>query len=155
SGGKAVTKLLDADPNTGIAVFGAVWIASGTPADYARRLTDIESFERGGAYQATEKLGDPPVAADFSTLLLPDGDVNDLQDCKVGDCDLKLGEESINAARVRIDWKKPTAAADASALLRDYLFDLVTAYRQGGNDALAVYRDKDRPTFVAKEFKAM
>jgi hypothetical protein len=31
----------------------------------------------------------------------------------------------------------------------------VTGYIEGGNAKLAVYRDADRPTFVAAEFKAM
>jgi hypothetical protein len=31
----------------------------------------------------------------------------------------------------------------------------VNAYREGGNSRLAVYRDADRPTFVAKEFQEL
>jgi hypothetical protein len=34
-------------------------------------------------------------------------------------------------------------------------FEYVTSYLQGGNEALAVYRDSERPTFVAGEFAAM
>jgi len=155
SAGKPVAKLLDADPNTEIAVFGAVWVVGGTPADYARRLSDIESFERGGPFTATKQLSDPPIAEDFSSLVLPESDVKDLRDCTVGNCDLKLGEKGIEVIRAGVDWKKPGAAAEANALVRRLALELVTAYRQRGNDGLAVYRDKDRPTFVGKEFRAM
>jgi len=151
--GKGVTKLLDADPNIEIAVFGAVWIAA-TPSEYVKKLTDIETFERGGPVRTTKKISDPPVAADFGTLELPDGDIKGLRNCKIGDCDLKLGAEGINAARA-LDWEKPTAAADANALVRRLALALVTAYHDGGDDRLGVYRDKDRPTFVAKEFRSM
>ena len=33
--------------------------------------------------------------------------------------------------------------------------DYVTAYLEGGNSRLAIYRDAARPTFVAQEFAAM
>jgi len=152
--GKVVTKLLDADPNTEIAVFGAVWIAA-APAEYVQRQSDIERFERGGPFAVTKKLSNPPAAADFSMLALPDDDITDLRDCKVGDCEVKLGEKGIQVIRTGVDWKKTTAAADANALVRRLALELVTAYRERGDDGLAVYRDKDRPTFVAKEFRAM
>jgi len=151
--GKSVSKLLDADPSVEIAVFGAVWVAA-DPSEYTKKLMDIENFERGGPFLATKKISDPPVAGDFATLELPESDVKDLRDCKVGDCDLKLGTEGINAARA-IDWKQPTAAGEARALVRRLALGLVTAYRDGGDDRLGVYRDKDRPTLVGKEFRAM
>jgi hypothetical protein len=152
--GKAVAKLLDADPNTEIAVFGAVWIAA-APEEYVRRLSDIETFERGGPFLVTKKLSDPPVASDFSSLVLPEDDLKDLRNCKIGDCDLKLGEKGIETIRKGVDWKTPTAGADANALMRRLALELVTAYREGGDERLAVYRDKDRPTFVAREFRSM
>ena len=152
--GKPVAKLLDADPRTEVAVFGAVWIAS-APDEYVRRLLDIESFERGGPFIVTKKLSNPPVAADFASLALPPSDIEDLRDCRTGDCDIKLGEKGIETIRAGVDWKAPTAAADANALVRRLALELVTAYREGGNDRLAVYRDKGRPTFVGREFRAM
>ena len=153
--GKPIAKLLDADQSKEIAVFGAVWVPSATPEQYGRRVADIESFERGGPFIVTKKLSDPPVAADFSSLVLPDDDIKALRDCKAGDCDVKLGEKGIEAIRTGIDWTKPTAAADANALVRRFALELVTAYREGGNDRLGVYRDKDRPVFVAKEFRSL
>jgi hypothetical protein len=153
--GKPIAKLLDADPNKEIAVFGAVWIAGAAREEYVRRLSDIESFERGGPFLVTKKLSDPPVASDFSSLVLPDDDLKDLRSCKTGDCELKLGEKGIETIRKGVDWKTPTAPADANALIRRLALELVTAYREGGNEQLAVYRDKDRPTFVAREFRSM
>jgi hypothetical protein len=54
-----------------------------------------------------------------------------------------------------VDWRKPTAKADANAVIRRLALDYVNGYRGGGNAKLAVYRDKERPTFVAEEFRSM
>jgi hypothetical protein len=54
-----------------------------------------------------------------------------------------------------VDWKNPAARADASALFRRLAFAYVKGYREGGNARLAVYRDKERPTFVENEFRSM
>src|SRR5262249_4028977 len=137
------------------AVFGAVWVPAAAPEQYARRVADIESFERGGPFFVTKKLSDPPVAADFSSLVLPEDDIKALRNCKTGDCDVKLGEKGVEGLRTGVDWTKSTAASDANALVRRFALELVTAYREGGNDRLAVYRDKDRPVFVAKEFRSL
>jgi hypothetical protein len=152
--GKPVTKLLDADPNTEIAVFGGVWIAA-APSDYVTRVTDIETFEHGGPFVTTKKISSPPVPADFAALTLPESDLKDLEHCRVGDCNLKLGTGGIDAVHAAVDWKKPDAKAQANAAFRRLALDLVAAYREGGDDRLAVYRDKGRPTFVAKEFRTM
>jgi hypothetical protein len=40
-------------------------------------------------------------------------------------------------------------------LIRKLVFEYVSEYVSGGNERLAVYRDSERPTFVATEFKSM
>ena len=60
--GAPLTKLLDADASKEVAVFGAVWI-DGSPAQYVRRVKDIEHFERGGAFRITKRISDPTRAA--------------------------------------------------------------------------------------------
>src|SRR5262249_19745726 len=50
---------------------------------------------------------------------------------------------------------KPTATADAERSIRKLALEYVTGYLEGGNSRLAVYRDAERPTFVAQEFTAM
>ena len=41
------------------------------------------------------------------------------------------------------------------ALARRLAFEFVTAYQRGGNSELAVYRDSEHPTFVAREFESL
>jgi hypothetical protein len=151
---RPVTKLLDAEPDKEVAVFGAVWIDA-SPGTYVSLMKDIERFERGGGFRITRRISDPPRLADFALLDLPDEDIAALRSCRVGDCEVKLSEQALERIRRSIDWTKPTAKADAVALFRELIHEYVTGYYAGGNDRLAVYRDSERPTFVATEFKSM
>ena len=153
-GGQPVTKMLDADPATEVAVFGAVWIDA--PIDrYLAAVRNIERFESGGAFRVTKKISSPPRIEDFAQLAVSSEDVEDLRSCKVSQCELKLAESAIQRMRREIDWKRPDAGEQVNRLARAMAFEYVTAYLHGGNAELAVYRDSDRPTFVAQEFTSL
>jgi hypothetical protein len=152
--GAPVTKLLDADPATEVSVFGAVWVEA-PPALYVEAVRDIENFERGGAFRITKRIGTPPRLEDFAQLTLTQDDMEDLRACKIGACEVKLSQESLERLRKEIDWSKPTAREDVDALTRRIALEFVTGYLEGGNERLAVYRDGGRPTFVAQEFTSM
>jgi hypothetical protein len=152
--GAPVTALLDANASQEVAVFGAVWVDA-LPATYVQLLNDIENFERGGGFRVTRRISDPPRLEDFAALELPKDDVEDLKSCRVSACEIKLSQSALDRLRKEIDWSRPTAAADATALARRLALEYVTGYLAGGNDRLAVYRDAGRPTFVADEFKSM
>ena len=152
--GNPLIKLLDADPAKEVAVFGAIWV-NARSATYAQQVRNIEQFERGGAFRITKRISDPPRADDFDALSLAPEDFDDLKNCKVGDCTLKLGADALETLRSEVDWRKPSAKADADAVVRHLALQYVNGYREGGNAKLAVYRDHDRPTFVANEFRSM
>jgi hypothetical protein len=152
--GRPVTRVLDADPDAEVAVMGAVWVAAPS-SKYIDRVRDIERFEQGGAFRVTRRISDPPSIEDFAQLRIPDEDFDDLQRCRVGDCELKLSSGALQVLQTTIDWKSPSARDDATAMFRRLALDYVVGYREGGNAKLAVYRDKDHPTFVASEFQSM
>ena len=152
--GNPLVKFLDADPSKEIAVLGAVWVEAPRRL-YVEEVKNIEQFERGSSFRITKRISDPPSADDFAALTISDQDFEDLKDCKLGDCVLKLDEEGLQTLRAEVDWRKPTAKADATALFRRLALQYVTGYRAGGNARLGVHRDKDRPTFVANEFRSM
>jgi len=149
--GKPVTKLLDADPTKEVVVFGAVWIEAPIAA-YLAAVRDIERFESGGSFHVTKKISSPPQLADFAQLTVPADDAADLKACKVNSCQLKLGQSAIDRMRREIDWAQPDARERVNRVARQLALEYVNAYLEGGNERLAVYRDADRPTFVAKEF---
>ncbi len=152
--GAPVTKLLEADESTEVAVFGAVWI-NAPVSRYVEAVRDIENFERGGGFTVTKRISALPRLEDFSALRLPEQDLADLPRCRVGDCAVKLDEQAIKRFRSEIDWKAPTARAAANRLMQQLAFEYATRYLEGGNDQLAAYRDGARPTFVAQEFRTM
>jgi hypothetical protein len=152
--GNPVVKLLDADPAKEVAVFGAVWV-NAPSTSYVHQVKNIEQFERGGAFRITKRISDPPSADDFAPLTVSDQDFEDLKDCKIGNCALKLDADGVQALRAQVDWRKPTAKADATALFRQLALEYVIGYREGGNARLGVHRDRERPTFLANEFRSM
>jgi hypothetical protein len=152
--GTPITKLLKANEAEEVAVFGATWIAAPMQA-YVEEVSDIENFERGSSFRDTTRISDPPRLEDFARMTLPDDEISDLRRCRVGDCIVKLGAPQLHRLQTEIDWRQPTARADAMALFRRMALEYVEGYREGGNARLAVYRDSDRPTFVANEFRSM
>ena len=152
--GTPVTKLLPSDESKEVFVFGAVWIHA-SPAEYVKQMKDIENFEKGGAFHITKKISDPPKLDDFARLELSDEDLKDLRQCKAGDCEFKLSAKSLEVLKTQIHWGTPTEKSDANTAFRRLTLEYVSGYRDGGNARLAVYRDKDRPTFVANEFRSM
>ncbi len=152
--GAPVTKLLEADASKEVAVFGAVWVNA--PVErYLAAVRDIEQFESGGAFRLTRKISTPPRIDDFAQLSLSDDDVKDLRSCRVSQCELKLAASAIDRLRREVDWSRPDARDQANRVARQIAFEYVTEYLKGGNRELAVYRDADRPTFVAKEFEEL
>jgi len=118
-------------------------------------VKDIESFEKGGNFLVTKRISNPPRLQDFDQLTLPPDDVADLRSCKVGDCEVKLGETALLRIQKETHWSEPSATADVERSMRRLAHEYVTAYLKGGDSRLAVYRDAKRPTFVAQEFAAM
>ena len=149
-----VTKLLATDESKEVAVFGAIWIDAPIRR-YVEAVNDIERLERGGGFKVTKKIGTPPRLEDFAALRLPEEDLNDLRGCRVGDCQVKLGEQALQRFRTEVDWKARDVRPAADALMQRLAFEYVNGYLQGGNDRLAVYRDRARPRSVAQEFRAM
>jgi hypothetical protein len=152
--GNPLIKLLGADPSQEIAVLGAIWVNASSRL-YVEQVKDIERFERGGAFRVTKRISDPPRPDDFAALTISDQDFEDLKTCRIGDCALKLDADGVQRLRAEVDWRKPTARADATALFRQLALEYVKGYREGGSASLGIHRDKDHPTFVANEFRSM
>ena len=152
--GQPVSRTLPGDASREVAIFGAIWIKASIDS-YVRSARDIERFESGEAFPITKKISSPPRLEDFAALRLPPDDIADLKDCKIGDCQLKLGEASMARVRQSVDWSRPDAGAQVEQLARQLMLDYVNGYLEGGNTRLAVYRDSSRPTFVQQEFQTL
>jgi hypothetical protein len=149
--GQPVSKLFQSDPDYEVAVAGAVWINAPIKA-YIEAVKDIERLEHGHGFLVTKRISDPPRPEDFAALQLTDFDVEQLKECRVGDCGIKLNKSAIERIQTQIDWSKPTAKADVNALVRQMALEFVTAYEREGNKALVVYANKKQPVDIAKQF---
>lgn len=152
--GEPVTRMLEGDASAEVGAFGAVWIAAPMQR-YAEAMLNIESFERGANFRQTRRISEPPVLEDFASLRLSDDDVADLRTCRVGHCEVKLSEAALQRVRREVDWRAPDHRARAEQVARHLALDYVTSYLSGGNGALAVYRDAERPTFVEAELRGL
>jgi hypothetical protein len=136
-----------------IQVGGAVHV-NAPAARVAAVLQDVERLESGDGFLETHLISDPPRLDDFRKLALPAEDIAALRKCRPGDCDVKLGKGAFDQL-ARFDWNAPDVAGRINDLARRMSLEYINAYRHGGNAELAVYRDSDRPQFIAAEFSDM
>jgi hypothetical protein len=154
--GGPVTASLPTKTTEELSVFGAIWIDAPI-ATYIAAAKDVEHFYGGSSFPVTKQISTPPRLEDFDRLTLVADDVNDLRTCRVESCELKLGEEALRKIQTTVDWTKPLpeATRQVESLVRTMALEFVVRYEKSGNEGLAVYRDRKRPTFVAREFQAM
>ncbi len=151
--GRPVALALAAPVDREIQVGGAVHVRAAADR-VADLLQDVERLESGEGFIRTRRLSNPPRLEDFRDLELPAQDVAALRRCRPGDCDVKLGKGAFDLL-ARFDWTAPDATARINQLARQLSLGYIDAYRRGGNAELAVYRDSDRPQFIAAEFADM
>jgi hypothetical protein len=150
--GSVVVKVVRTPNDSEVALIGAALFRTSTEF-FLKMYEDIERFE--SPLGPLKKLSDPPREEDFASLTLPDEDINALAECRLGDCDLKLGDNGITRFQAEIDWASSQARPQAQSLIRELALGFVTTYRQGGNQALGIGRDNKKPTLVREQFEAL
>jgi hypothetical protein len=151
-GGAVVVKVLPTSVKNEAAILGTARVRA-TTEFFLRMYRDIERFETG--WGVTKKLSEPPRIEDFAALSLPEDDLKALRDCKLGDCDVKLGEAALVHLRSEVDWNDPGAGEKVLLFLRARALEYASGYIEGGNEKLGVYRDSGKPTSVAEEFQGL
>ena len=150
--GKAVTRAIDTKEPREVAISGAVHIRATTDF-FLRMYKDIERFDT--AALAIKKISDPPQREDFATMSIPEKELAALRTCKPDDCNMKLGQTTMDILASDIDWTQPDANRRAEEIIRERAYVGTMAYLENGNASLGAYRDQAKPAFVAKEFEAL
>lgn len=101
--GKAVAKVLDSSTPSQVFVFGAVFI-NAQPSDYVRLSGDLDRLKSLPNYLALRRFSDPPQLSDLRGFGIEADDVDDLKNCKPGNCEVQLPIENIQEFRDKIDW---------------------------------------------------
>jgi len=152
--GQVLTKVLDSgDKKYGMLVFGAVYVdAPITRFDAVVR--DVKRLREIKVYRDLQEFspgGTPPKLSDFERLKFDRKDIDALQDCKPGDCDLQVFDPE--SFQKQIDWGSRDKYSQANKLLQLRACQGMTKYFEGGLKALGSYRDRAKPLDLYSAFK--
>jgi hypothetical protein len=148
--GEVVARTLDAEADE-VAIGTAVRI--GVPASfYVDRFRAIESFKRDEAVLQVRRFSQSPSAADMDSLRLDAGVVDDLRDCRPGDCGVKLDGAGI-AHISSLQSSAVVTDQQISDAYKAHLAGYAARYLDEGDPRLIEYRDHDRPRPLIDELK--
>ncbi len=152
--GKAVAKTLPSRTPAEVFLFGAIYIHA-APESYRKFATDFDRLRKLPNYLALGVFSDPPQLSDLKGFSLDRDDINDLKDCKPGDCSVQMPAPSIQEVQRSVDWSASDADEKVNQLLQKTALQFLLAYQREGNQALGNYNDKRDPTEVSKQFAYM
>jgi hypothetical protein len=150
--GSAVAKILDTPEKEEIIIFGAIKMAMPVKA-FVDHIRDVEKLEDGETYIVVEKFSNPPVMADVQRLTLDEDDIEDLRDCKPGDCDIQLPAMEIQQFGNQIDWNSNDAVSQVNHLAQEKALEVLKRYQENGTRGLRDYRDKKDPLNIQKTYE--
>ncbi|MGH9720384.1 MAG: hypothetical protein ACRD8O_09240 [Bryobacteraceae bacterium] len=154
--GQVVTKILPSANNLGMLIVGAVYINS--PIErFASSFRDVKKLKENRVYldvQEFSPAGTPPKLSDFERLVLDKKDIDELQKCRPGDCDLQIFDD-IEAFQKKVDWDSANKYVQANGVLRQRVLDGLTTYMTGGLKAFGSYRDRQKPLNLYQATKEM
>ena len=137
-----------------IAVSGLVNIRAAAD-DFLRSYRESMTRKSNAAILEIGAFGVQPSLADLETLTLESRDIEDLKECVVGECQIKLSAAMIERFRKEIDWNAADSAARVTNLFRQMLFEYVKDYLTRGEAALIEYNDKRDQVSLAEEQRAL
>jgi hypothetical protein len=150
--GRVVTRTIDGSGHE-LAVLAAGSLRV-TPDTFISRVTDIVQLRKGRVVPAIAKFSNPPTIEDLSPLTLGEEDLQELRDCRPGDCGLKLADPEIGRIQAALAHGGDPRSTVQRAF-REILLERVQTYLERGIDALLPYHDKTRPVNVAETFRRL
>lgn len=152
--GEMIVKRLPVANKREVAVFGVARL-QGTPEVIMKAFKESMTQQNSKSILATGKLSDPPTLADVETLSLEDRDIEDLKQCVVGKCELKLSAAMIERFQKEMNWTAPDYQHQATRLFREMLLDYVRDYQIRRDAALIEYHDQRRAVSMREEQQAL
>jgi len=149
--GEVVTEQLQAADKPESVAFGVVRL-SVTPEVFKRKAGDVPGFRKLAETQQIGAFRNPPRIEDLDSLTVPDGDLEDIQKCKQGDCDVMLSSELNARFKSEVDWSKPEAKAKAVGIIKEAMVAYLQGYLASGTSAMAVLNDRVPATRLSDEF---
>jgi len=149
-----VVRLSPVSDRREIAVSGLVNIRAGAE-DFLESYRESMTRKNNSAILEIGSFSKEPALADLQNLSIETRDIEDLQECVVGDCQVKLSASMIERFRKEIDWQSPDYQLNVTNLFKQMLLDYVQDYRARGEAALLEYNDKRNEVSVAAGQRAL
>lgn len=152
--GQTVVSLLPANDKREVAVCGLVSLQ--VPAEvFLQSFLESMARKTNPAILEIGRFSSTPTLDDLQSLTFEDRDIDDMKDCTVGNCRLKLSATMIERFHKEIDLEAPDYRIRATQLLKVMLLDYVRDYRARGDLALIEYSDKSRGVRMAEEQRGL
>ncbi len=139
--GEGVVKVLDTKDRRDVALFGIIT----SPASRDAYLAQVRDFRNSLRTPTRTHFGifsDPASAADVEAVTVSMRDVEDMKDCRPGNCVVKLPATDMRRIHEETNWSADDIQAQLSAYARRRLVEYVTDYRARGDSAMAIYDDR-------------
>jgi len=139
--GEGVVKVLDTKDRRDVALFGIIT----SPASRDAYLAQVRDFRNSLRTPTRTHFGifsDPASAADVEAVTVSMRDVEDMKDCRPGNCVVKLPATDMRRIHEETTWSADDIQAQLSAYARRRLVAYVTDYRARGDSAMAIYDDR-------------
>jgi hypothetical protein len=151
--GQTVVKLTPITDKREVAVCGIITLNSNADR-FLQSYLDGMTRKNQTVLEAG-RFGSAPAVADLQQLTVDSADIEDLKQCVVGDCELKLSANMIERFRREVDWQAPDYQTRAGELLKQMLAEYVGDYLKRGNAALIEYNDKRDGVRLVDEHQAL
>ena len=149
-----VVRLTPVSDKREVAVSGLVNIRAGAE-EFLGSYRDSLTQKSNPAIVEIGSFSSEPSINDLNSLTLETGDIEDLKECVVGDCEVKLSAPMIERFRKEIDWDAPNYQLAVTNLFKQMLLEYVRDYRARGEAALIEYNDKRDEVSLADEQRAL
>jgi hypothetical protein len=149
-----VVRLVPATDKREVAVTGLV-NTNASAEEFLRSYRDSMMRKSNSAILELGNFGREPALADLDGLTLEPGDIDDLKECVVGDCQIKLSAPMIARFQKEIDWTAPDYQIRVTNLFKEMLVAYIKDYRARGETALIEYSDKQDRINLAAEHRAL
>jgi hypothetical protein len=149
-----VVRLAPTSDKREVAVSGLVNV-NASAEEFLRSYRDSMTRKNNSAILEIGSFGRQPALTDLEGLTLETKDIDDLKECVVGDCQVKLSAPMIERFRREIDWAAPDYHLKVTNLFKEMLLAYIKDYRTRGEAALIEYNDKRDRISVAAEQRAL
>jgi hypothetical protein len=152
--GETVVRLAPAQDKREVAVTGLVTLRANAD-EFLRNYRESLTGKSNKAVMEIGTFSAAPALADLESLTLEPEDIEDLKECVVGDCEIKLSATMIQRFARDVNWQAPDYALQATQLFKTMLLEYVKDYRSRGDAALIEYHDKQNEVRLAEEHQAL